>query len=125
MSQQVGVLDITFKATADLRLKQYYFVKMDAADAVNLAGANEASVGILQNKPNTGEAAVVRIVGTSKLISHDAAGIAVMDMLTSDANGKGEEVDADKEYCGAIALEASAADDDIIEVLVTHFTATI
>lgn len=125
MSQQVGVLDITFTAAADLSAKQYYFVKMSAVDNVNLAGANEASVGILQNKPKSGEAAVVRVVGTSKLISHDAAGIAVMDMLTSDANGKGEEVDADKEYCGAIALEASAADDDIIEVLVTHFTATI
>ena len=124
MSQQVGVLDITFEAAADLSAKQYYLVKMSAADKVNLAGANAKVIGVLQNKPKSGEAAVVRVCGTSKVISHDT-GIAVGDYLTSDANGKAEEVNADKEFCCGMALQACAADNDIIEALITHFTATI
>lgn len=125
MSQQAGVQDLTFKASADLRLKQYYLVYMDAADSVNVCGANGKAIGVLQNEPNTGEAAVVRVLGTSKVISHDGSGIAVGDYLTSDANGKAEEVDADKEFCIGMALEASGADDDIIEMLICHFTATV
>ena len=121
MSQQVGVLDITFEAAADLSAKQYYIVIMSAANKVNVSGANGKAIGILQNKPKSGEAAVVRVLGTSKVVSHDTTTIAVGDYLTSDGNGKAEEADADFEFCIGMALEPSAADDDIIEVLVTHF----
>lgn len=123
MSQQVGVLDITFIAGADLSTKQYYLMKMSADNTVNIASANtDKIIGVLQNKPLSGEAAVVRVLGTSKVISHGAAAIAAGDYLTSDSNGKAEEADADLDFVIGMALEASAADNDIIEMLITHFT---
>ena len=125
MSQAIEGIDITMEAASDLSAKQYFAVKMSAADKVDVAGANEKAIGILQNEPESGEAALVRITGTSKVKSHDGSGIAVGDLLTPDANGKLEEVDADKEWCIAQALEASSADDDVIEAIVRGFTATI
>jgi len=126
MSQQIGVLDTTFKATADLRLKQYYIVKMDAADAVNLTSANtDHAIGVLQNKPNIGEAAVVRVIGTTKYISHGGSSIVVGSLICPDSNAKGEIADADLDFVIGISLEASTADDEIHEMLLTHFQANI
>jgi hypothetical protein len=42
------------------------------------------------------------------------------EAITSTGDGDGEVVDAADEYFGAIALEAATAQDDIIEVLITH-----
>ena len=120
MSQQTGVLDITFTAAADLRLKQYYIVYMSAANSVNLCGANGKAIGILQNKPNTGEAAVVRVLGTTKVICSDT-GVAVGDYITSDGDGKAEEYDANYEFCIGMALEACGTAGDIIEMLIDRF----
>lgn len=121
MSQQAGVLDITFKAAADLSAKQYYIMYMSAADTVNVCGANGKAIGVLQNEPEAaGQAAVVRVAGTTKVICSDT-GVAVGDFLTSDANGKAEELDADKEFCIGMALEACSTADDIIEMLISHY----
>jgi len=126
MSQQVGVLDITFKAAADLRLNQYYHVKMTAADTINLTSANtDVAIGVLQNKPKTGEAAVVRVSGTTKYISHGGASVVVGSLICPDAAGKGEIADADLDFVIGISLEASGADDEILEMLLTHFQANI
>ena len=68
MSQSIGILDITFRAGADLSASQFAGVKLGAnANEVVLAGANEEAVGILQNAPTSGKAAQVRVAGTSKV----------------------------------------------------------
>ena len=118
MSQSVGVLDITFKAGEDLSAKQYYFVKLDASGNVVACGANEVSIGILQNAPASGRAARVRLLGTSKLVMSETCDEG--EALTSTATGTGEVVDLADEYAGAIALESAGAADEIIEVLITH-----
>ncbi len=119
MSQAAGVLDITFKAAGDLSLLQYYFVKLDADGKVEACGHNEVSIGILQNAPDAeDEAARVRLLGTSKLVMNEA--VDEGEMITSTADGDGEVVDAADEYAGAIALEAATAQNDIVEVLITH-----
>lgn len=126
MSQQTGVLDITFKAAGDLDDKQYYIVKMSAADTIDLAGANtDHAIGVLQNKPKTGEAAVIRVLGTTKYVSHGGSAVSVGNLICPDSNGKGEVADADLDFVIGIALEASAADNDILEMLLTHFQANI
>ena len=123
MSQQTGVLDITFKAAADLRLKQYYIVYMSAADSVNAATtATTKAIGVLQNKPQTAEAAVVRVLGTTKVKAQDTA-IVFGDLICPYTDGRADEVDADLEYCIGQALESVAAENDIIEMLLCHFTA--
>ena len=122
MSQSVGVLDITFPASGDLSSKQYCFVTLDSNGQVAACGANGKAIGILQNKPNAqGKAARVRVLGTSKLKVNGACSRG--NFLTSTAAGLGEVADAAGEFCGAIALEAATAQNDIIEVLIVHFAA--
>ena len=119
MSQSAGVQDITFKADADLSSKQFYFVILDADGKASVSGENGVVLGILQNKPSAEDkAALVRTVGTSKLKMNEACDEG--EWLTSTSAGLGEVCDTADEYCGAMALEASGAQNDIIEVLVIH-----
>jgi len=118
MSQAVGALDITLVAGADLSAIQYHFVKLDADGKAVACGANEVSIGILQNTPESGEAARVRVLGTSKLVMNEA--VDEGEAITSTDTGAGEVVDLADEYAGAIDIEAATAQNDIVEVLITH-----
>jgi len=123
MSQSAGIQDLTFKADADLSSAQFYFMCLDADGKASACGANGVSVGILQNKPDAEDkAALVRTLGTSKLKMNEACDEG--EWLTSTSTGLGEVCDAADEYCGAMALEASGAQNDIIEVLVIHAYST-
>jgi len=121
-AQSNGVLDLPFKAAADLSSYQYHFVYLSAANTVNVAGANAKTIGILQNKPDAAnKTAVVRIIGTSKLIAGEA--ISRGKYITSKSDGHGEIADAAGEHVGAYAIEAATTAGDEIEVLVTNFDA--
>ena len=81
--------DLSFRAAADLRTNQYNFVKLDANGDVILASVvGERVLGVLQNKPNLGETAVVRVIGVSKVVA--SAAIAAGDFLTTSAAGQGK-----------------------------------
>lgn len=74
-------------AAADLSTKQFYAVKITAARAVNLASSGgEGIYGILQNKPASGDAADVGIIGVTKAIAGGT--IAAGDLLMTDTSGK-------------------------------------
>jgi len=64
-----GVVD-SFKAAADLSSLQYYYMKLTAANTVNVTSAStDLGVGILQNKPDTAnDAAEVMVNGISKAV---------------------------------------------------------
>lgn len=70
------------KAGADLRTKQYYFVKITASGTVGVPTAStDVPVGVLQNTPNTNDPADVMCIGETKLA---IAGTAATGVLTSD-----------------------------------------
>ena len=117
MSQAAGVLDLSFKAGADLTNLQYHFVKIGAGGIVGCGVAKELSTGILQNAPADTKAARVRLLGTSKLVMNEAC--SENALLASDVNGHGVLAAAEKDYVGAIALEAAGGIDEIVEVLIT------
>jgi len=118
MSQSVGALDITFVCGASsLATHQYKFVTLHTDGTLILGGTGGVIIGVLQNAPAVGEAARVRILGTSKLVMSDAC--AVLAQLKS-VTGAGVTVTTAKDWVGAIALEAATAANDIIEVLLTH-----
>ena len=107
-----GVVDITLKSAEDMTTKQYYFVTMgtvefEAALADGTAGA-QATIGILQNKPNTGEEAIVRVLGISKLEMSQGS-LSPGAVITADGSGTGEQADADAEWGNAILMNDSAA----------------
>jgi|SRR5229473_6726651 len=111
--------DESFKANADLSAKQWYAVKLTAADTVDMASAaTDLCVGILQNKPTSGHAAEVRILGITK-VSSDGSGTAIVvgDRVGPNASSQiVKKATADYNAMG-IALDASSAAGTIIRVL--------
>jgi hypothetical protein len=106
-------------ANADLSAKQYYFVKVASATQVALcAAATDRALGVLRNKPKSGEAALVRVLGVAKVVSDGSVtAIAAGDYVGPNAAGKAvKKAIADYSVAG-IALEASAADGAVISVL--------
>lgn len=83
-----AVYDESFEASADLTDAQYRIVKLHTVvGQIALAGAGEG-IGVLQNKPNIGEAAQVRIFGLSRVKTKGSNG-EPGQRLASDATGFG------------------------------------
>jgi hypothetical protein len=115
------VLIRSFDAGSDLSSYQYYAVKLSDEDTVALAGANEKVVGILLNKPESGEEARVGTIGVFPHIMNEAA--AVGKLVTATSGGKGEIADAAGEFCYGIVVQAATAQNDIVSIEMAKFTA--
>lgn len=119
MSQAVRDFERTYEAAADLDTKQYFIIKLDANGKAALgAGATNLLVGVLQNEPKSGEGALVRHAGTTKVKAGGT--IAIGDYVTSDANGKAVATTTAGDVVMGRAIEAAVAD-DVVEILMTHF----
>ncbi len=105
----------TFAAAADLSAKQYYFVKLSAANTVNVCTAiTDIPIGILQNKPESGEAATVCLFGISK-VSADGT-LAAGNLIGTSADSQADAIAAGTDttvYTMGQALEAAAAGDTV------------
>ena len=105
----------TFAAAADLSAKQYYFVKLSAANTVNVCTAiTDIPIGILQNKPESGEAATVCLFGISK-VSADGT-LAAGNLIGTSADSQADAIAAGSDttvYTMGQALEAAAAGDTV------------
>jgi len=122
MGNAQSLLTMNREAGEDLSSAQYLFVTGATDGQVEIAGAADVLLGILQdnNASSAGDPCLVAIGGVSKLVvDGNAAAIAVGDPLAADSAGKGVKTTTDKDDYGAIALEASTAAGDIISVLVT------
>ena len=103
--ETIGVDIGTFSASADLSAKQYYFVKMSGDNTVTVCAAvTDKPIGVLQNKPESGEQAIVRVFGVSKA-SADAT-LAAGDIAGTSADGQCQPVVAGTETtvynCGQV-----------------------
>lgn len=98
-------------AGADLRTKQFYFVKMSANNTVTVCAAvTDKPIGVLQNKPNTGEAAEVTAIGQTK-VSGDA-NLAPGDSIGTSVDGQAAAytaADTTKHIVGQVIEDNSAA----------------
>lgn len=116
MAYQIPVLDITLEAAADLSAKQFHFVKVSAANKVDVCTAiTDAPIGVLQNKPTSGQAANIRVLGISKLSAN--AAISAGAILGSSTDSQAQTAVATNVVC-ARALEAAGAANVIISALV-------
>lgn len=110
--------DQTFVCESDLSAKQYHFVKMDTSEKVVICGANDKTIGVLQNKPNGSASApalaVVRMWGLTKLKISET--VAMGKFLTPTADGDAEVCDAANEEFGAKSI-TSGEDNDLIAAL--------
>lgn len=89
MAYEIPTLNFTLEAAADLSAKQYFFVKVDAnGKAALCAAATDKPVGVLQNKPESGESAEIMALGISK-VSSDAA-LNEADLIGTSADGQAD-----------------------------------
>lgn len=90
MAYEHGVLDITFEADADLSSHQFKFMKWSGDNQVAVcAAATDVPIGVLQNAPDAaGKAAVVRLLGVSK-VNSDAA-LSIGDLIGTSADGQAD-----------------------------------
>jgi hypothetical protein len=74
-------------ASADNRTNQLRFVKSSGnLTGTVCAAATDKPIGVLQNKPNTGEVMDILVTGVTKMILGGT--VAAGDDLTSDASGR-------------------------------------
>lgn len=98
-------------AGSDMRTKQFYMVKLSANNTViPCAATTDKPYGILQNKPNTGEACEVCVFGLTK-ISGDA-NLAAGDSIGTSADGQAAAytvTDTTKYIVGVVQEDNTAA----------------
>jgi len=122
MAGSLDLRTVSREAGEDLSSHQYCFMYSDTdSQLLHATGDTSDIIGILQDDPDTaGKGALLGYGGISKLVVDGNAGaIAAGDRLTSDSEGKGVVTTTDTKTYGAIALEASTAAGDIIQVLIT------
>lgn len=110
--------DITCHANSDLSGAQYRGVKIVGANAngsplVDIAGAGDDVVGILQDRPSQGMCCKVRGAGISKMVA--SAAMVLPAKIACDATGKAKLAGANSNIVGNL-LQASTAAGDIIPV---------
>lgn len=126
--EQPGFSIGVFPADADLSGNQYSAVKLVAAGAttgygeggaaVELPSASgEASLGIVQNNPQLGEAAAVMVHGVSKAIAGET--ISIGNLLMSLPSGK-LGVATSSKYAIAQALEDAVNNDTFTVLLIRN-----
>jgi len=120
MAYEIPVEMMTRTAGADLSAKQYYAVKVNSSGQVVLAGAGENAIGVLQNKPASGQAAQIMVLGESKAVY--GASVTAGQNLAADASGKLVPA-AGEAAVLAVALESGSADEIHTVLLVTRVTA--
>ena len=120
MPTELEALDITLIAGADLSAKQFHIVYLNAARTVTFAtAATQAIIGVLQNKPDAaGKAAVVRVLGISKVKTGGI--IAFGAHVTATADGTGISTTTEGDVSVGRALDAAASGDVISVLLVPN-----
>lgn len=105
-------LKISLEAAADLSSKQYYFVKVDTSGKAAVCSAvTDKPIGVLQNKPTSGQAAEIVVVGVTK-VSADGT-LDEGDLVGTSADGQGAAyvagTDTTKYVVGTAIAPAGAA----------------
>jgi hypothetical protein len=126
MAFQVDIKQISqLRAGADLSAagNQFKLVKLNTSSAVVVtAGATEVSIGVLQNKPKSGEEAVVALLTGGGISKMRAGGtIAKGDLLKSDTDGEVlASTPTANDFIVGQAVEAAAAGQVFCAVLFAY-----
>jgi len=116
MSVRFSPQSVGFIAGADLSSSKYFLVKLDTtANQVVLGGAGDEVIGVLLNKPESGEQADVAVAGGAKV--EYGGTIAINDKLKCDANGNVVVTTTNNDFYFARAIEAGV-DGDVAEVII-------
>jgi hypothetical protein len=119
-TREISIYTESYVSLTDLSLKQYFAVNLTSTENDIVLSGGGGGIGVLQNKPEAGQAAEVRHHGISRhVVDGNATNIAIGDLITSDGVGQGVVADTIGDLAYGIALEASTAVGDIISILMT------
>lgn len=111
MAYEIPLQTLSFTAGEDLSSSQFLLVTMESDGEIDLADAEtDIVLGVLQNKPEAGQAAKVMISGVSKVEAGEtlAAGNLIHPATDGQAAVFAAGTDTTKYSCG-IVLEGAAA----------------
>ena len=121
MATQQNAQCVSIPAGSDLSAKQYYFMDI-VAGKLAVAGAGTRVAGVLTNDPPAANKdGVLQYGGIAKVIA--GGSIASGAGVASDANGKAVTATGSAFVCGISTYATTAADGDLIEVLLTGASA--
>lgn len=105
MSLSIGFMT----AAADLSAKQFYLLKVAANGTVNLqTSAGGAILGVLQNKPESGQAADVSVSGVSKVLAGGT--LAAGDPVQAHTDGTAIKALTGDVSCGTVLFGAASGE---------------
>jgi len=101
--------DLSMDAGEDLSDYQYHIVGLSLTNTVVLADGDEViPIGILQNKPESGRAASVRVGGISKV---KLGGTVTVGAHLAESSGKAVITTTDKDFSIGICRKAGVIND--------------
>lgn len=118
--------DLSFKSAVNLSASQWQFVKAGSVvGEINLAtgASGPAALGVLQNDPQAGDEATVRILGSTKVKAVVGTAITYGCWIMSGSGGIAEF--AGGSAINGVALEALASGSAYIQVLLMPFQTVI
>jgi hypothetical protein len=121
MATENKILDVSYPAAEDLSNDQYRIMVLDAGTVRRPNAAGDIPLGVLQNAPASGEAAVVRLIGVSKIQFGEAvAENEWIKLEYIDAADAGKGLDADVALDLAIGrCLLGGSEDDLGEILLS------
>ena len=123
MAYEVPIMDVSFEAGEDLSNDQYRFVVLSGGKVYRPNASTDKAIGILQNNPESGEAASVRMLGISKLVAGETIAeneYVKLEYVSATDAGKGLDADVALDLAGAYCREGGD-EDDLITVAVLPF----
>lgn len=111
--QVTGADTFSLEANADLTAKQYHLMRYVATEKVDQASeaVQSKNIGVLLNKPKSGEGATIADGGIVPLVA--GAAITAGDVLATNGSGRAAAV-ASGQIAMARALTAAGADGETI-----------
>lgn len=124
MAREYEGIDITMLAAEDLSSYQYHFITQASDTTVQLMNAaGDAPLGVLQNAPASGQPAVVRISGVSKLKANAAIAVGTQvkaEFVGVTDCGKADAADTEGDIARGLVIQASGAEDDLCAALLIY-----
>ena len=116
-------MDVSFWAGEDLSNDQYRFVILSGGKVYRPNAGTDKAIGILQNNPESGEAASVRMLGISKLVAGETIAeneYVKLEYVSATDAGKGLVADVALDLASAFCIEGGD-EDDLVTVAVLPF----
>lgn len=101
-------------AGEDLTAAQYKFVTLESDGQIDLADAiTDRALGVLQNAPDTGQEAIVKVYGRSKVEA--GAALAIGNLVAPATDGQAQ-VAVSTQFVAGVVVKAAGAALDLAEI---------